>query len=136
MSTHDILYIINGDPVALARAKIGGRYAKRHMYDSQSTQKLVTGITLRNQHGDLPPYQGPLYLNVTFYIAIPPKNIRKFKPLQYHSSPSDLDNLIKYICDTCQSVDIFKNDCQIAKIDAVKYYDWQPRTEFYIKELK
>lgn len=132
---HTITYILQGDPVALARGKIGGRYAKRHIYDSQTSLKLVTGLSLKSQHGDLPPYNGPLFLHADFFMPIPPKNLRKLKPLQYHSSPSDLSNLLKWIEDLCQSVNIFKNDCQIAQIEAVKYYDYQSRTEFYIKEL-
>jgi len=133
---HTITYILLGDPVALARGKIGGRYAKKHIYDSQAALKLVAGVSLRNQHGDLPTFQGPLLLHAIFFMPIPAKNIRKLKPLQYHASPCDLDNMIKYICDLSQSIELFKNDCQIAQIQAVKYYDHRSRTEFYFKELE
>lgn len=132
--TH-IIYVLNHDPIPLARGRIGGRYAKKHVYDSQTNQKLITGISISSQHGDREPYQGALELNVTFFISIPAKNMKKLNAHQYHMSPPDLTNLCKYIEDTCQDVGLFKNDCQIARIVAEKKYDFTPRTEFWFGQL-
>lgn len=129
-----MIYTIHGDPIALARAVIGGRF-KKHLYNSQLNAQLITGITLKNQHGDLPTFDGPLKLQVIYYIQIPPRNGRKKQPLDYHESPPDNSNLVKFLEDVCQKAGIIKNDCRIAWLDSVKVWDYNPRLEFTLVEL-
>ena len=127
-------YIIEGEPIALNRAK--PNYTQRHVYDSQKNRKLITGITLANQHRDRPQFIGPISLEVIFYMPIPDSRLKDKKALlgTYHHCRPDTSNLIKYIEDAAQSI-LFKDDCIIAKIVAEKIYG-EPRTEFTITSLK
>ncbi len=125
------VYVLKGNPTPLARA----RFAHNHVYDSQKNIKLVTGISLRNQHNDLPPYEGPLALYATFYFPIPIKYKKTVHAGQPYKSIPDLSNLVKFIEDVCQDTNLFKNDSQITIISASKVYDNEPRSEFYFVEL-
>lgn len=131
----DKVYILPGDPVSLLRA----RYSRflNGMYNSQKTRQLVDRINIQEQHGDNPPFQGPLHFTLTFYMPIPKNISAKKRELllgSYHVIRSDLDNLIKYVSDVCQTV-LFKDDCTISKITAQKLYDANPRTEITVKVL-
>jgi len=127
------MYIINGDPIPLARARFG----KGRAWDAQKRLKLMLGIELSKQHLDQPLYYGALHLDVVFYMTFakstPQKTRDKFvnKP---HIFKPDLSNLIKFIEDVAQGI-IYKDDCIIASVFAKKIYDNNPRTEFTIKQL-
>jgi len=124
------VYVLGGDPVALARA----RYSidNRRIYDSQKSIKLLAGIGLRSQHNDQPLLSGPLHLDVTFFMRIPPNSKRT---TLLHQFKPDIDNLIKYLLDVSQSV-LFDDDCVISQITAIKQYDTKPRTEFTLRSIK
>ena len=133
--TH-IVYTLAGDPTPLARPRFGGRYNNVHIYDSQAHTKMVTGITLKNQHGDRAAYVGPLEMICTFYFPMSkPYGKKKHKDNAWHTFVPDLSNLIKFIEDVCQDVGLFKNDSQIARIVAEKRYAANTYTEFYFNEL-
>jgi len=126
-----IVYVLDGDPTPLARARIG----RGRCWDSQKKTKLVHGITLSAQHGQRPMYSGPLLMTMTFYCPIPPSRERKIKPGYPHAVKPDLDNFIKYICDVAQDI-LFENDSRVAQITCKKVYSRKPRTEFTIKVLE
>lgn len=128
------LYIINGDPTAAARA----RYGNKRVYDAQRNLKIVTGINLQNQHGDLPKYTGALHIDFVFYFALSPSWSTKKKSSMLgkpHVFKPDLDNCIKFYLDVSTGV-LFANDCIIASISCRKIYDYVPKTEFRISEIK
>lgn len=119
------VYVVPGDPIALMRAKLG----RGRMYDAQKARKLVTGLTIRNQHKDKPFLTGPLFMLLGFYLPIPlhVKNKDNYEG-KYHFSPPDLSNVIKYIEDVCQGI-VFQNDCIISATFSDKVYSQWPRTE-------
>ncbi len=122
-------YLINGNPVALARARFGdGR-----VYDSQKNIKVITTITLQGQHNDAPFFEGPLSLNLSFYLPIVSARKIKLNTLPHTQAP-DLDNLIKYIADVASGI-LYKDDRTIACIVARKYYSTNPRTEIIISQI-
>jgi Holliday junction resolvase RusA-like endonuclease len=127
-------YILEGDPTPLFRAK--PNYNKKRMYDSQKQNKLVTGITLANQHSNRPQFEGPVSLEVVFFMPVPQTRLREKKKLYgtYHFVRPDTTNLLKYIEDAANTI-LYKDDCIIAKIIAEKIYG-EPRTEFTITSLK
>ena len=127
-----LVYVLEGDPVALAR----GRHVGRRVYDSQKNEKLVLGITLRNQHGDRPLYDGPLLLDVTFFMPIAKSREKHRAHLMdsCHFYTPDLSNLIKFVEDLSANI-LYHDDCLIAKIIAKKIYG-EPRTEFTLTKLK
>lgn len=131
-----IVYTLKGDPTPLARGKIGGRYTHRHIYDSQANIRLVTGLSIKEQHGTNPPYEGPLELNAVFFFpAYKPFRKKKVTQGDWHTQVPDLSNLIKFIEDVCQDIHLYKNDSCIASIICKKYFGVQAETQFYFVEL-
>jgi Holliday junction resolvase RusA-like endonuclease len=121
------VYILAGEPVPLARGRLNS--AQRRIYDSQKSLKFLLSVSLRSQHEDRPFFDGPLHLDVTFYMAQPKRSCK-----QYHHTRPDIDNLIKMLCDISSSI-LYHDDCLIAKITATKRYDPTPRTEFTLENL-
>lgn len=124
-------YSIIGDPIPLQRPRFG----HRRVYDGQREVKISIINVLENQHGDLPLFQGPLELEITFYFAIP-KSARKhnLKHAPHYYKP-DLSNLVKFIEDIANDV-IFADDALIARLSAKKVYDEAGHTEFTVRELQ
>ena len=67
--TRSKLYVIPGDPTPLARARIN--FKARRVYDSQQHIKLITGISIREQHNNEPYFEGAISLSATFYMPMP-----------------------------------------------------------------
>lgn len=125
-----MIYVIPGNPVALARPRL----TKKKIYDSQRNEKLVAGINLKNQHGDQPLFEGPIHLDVNFYLKMPARQNPDKMEGRWHIFKPDLSNLLKFIEDIGSGV-IYKDDCIICSVTATKYYGKEPRTEFEIKTL-
>jgi len=123
-------YCIKVKPIAWQRA---ARNSNRY-FDAQAKDKLAHGLYLINQHGDEPLFEGPIRLQVIFFMAIP-KTLQNRQHSVYHSKSPDLDNLIKFLLDAMTDV-IIADDRIICSLDAIKVYDVMPRTEFIITEVK
>jgi len=121
-------FIVPGDPVPLARARMG----KYSIYDSQKHEKFVAAMQISHQMAGLKMLNGPLLMEITFYMPMGKAKRRDGKP---HYFKPDLDNLIKYACDIC-SKSVFHDDCCIYKIIATKLYDKKPRTVFTLSEVQ
>ena len=137
------IYTIPGNPVALARAIPA--YSSRHMWDSQKHLKFTAGLAIRHQHeaAGLPPFKGALRANVIFFMPFPNKASRKCREsleMKPHFVRPDLDNLEKFLFDVCTQTEImFKDDCQIVQINALKMYaesEGEPRTLFTLQEVQ
>ena len=130
-----MMYVIQGNPIPLARARIG--HGSRKMYDSQHEAKILQGIYLDNQRAGRPIYTGPLHLDVTFYLKMPKLSERKVieRNNTYHYYRPDLSNLIKFIEDVANEI-LYKDDAQICVITSRKLYHENPRTEFSLIPLK
>ncbi len=127
-------YVIKGDPTPLMRA---GRNGKR-TFDPQKSLKLIAGIDLTSQHNNAPFLEGPLHLDVTFFMEAPKSISLKRRTALYgqiYIFKPDLDNLIKFLCDVGNGI-LYYDDCAIAKISARKIYDEIPRTEFTLTCMK
>ena len=83
------------------------------------------------------PTKQLIYVQVTFYVAIP-KSWSKKKKLEKNGKPCDnncdIDNYIKAILDSLEGV-YFANDKQVAMIKAMKYYSATPRIEYQQTEI-
>lgn len=126
--------IIMGDPIPLLRARAG----EYRVYDAQKLAKHGYGLQIVNQMRSLPPLVGPLHLDITFYFKMPKSTAKHHDKLRGTGHPfrPDLSNLIKFTEDCAESVELFKNDCQIAYITAKKLWDDVARTEFIFTEIK
>jgi Holliday junction resolvase RusA-like endonuclease len=138
-----LTYTVLGDPIALARPRMSG--PNRIIYDSQKLIKHSILNQLIEQHGTRPQYKGPCHLDVIFYIRAPKVSLVKLQSLIGKPYPfkSDLDNLIKMVCDVAQMGDekedpglLLQDDCIVTSITAKKVYDIIPRTVFTITEIK
>ena len=124
-------YIIPGNPIPLARP----RFSLRSTYDSQRLLKGNMRILVEHLHGTLPMYEGPLLLKIVFYLPIPKKSSKDNKLCnRFHVYKPDLSNLIKFIEDVGSGL-LYHDDCLIARIEASKQYDFDPRTEFEIIQI-
>ncbi len=129
-------YVVYGDPIALARA----RHSRGRVYDAQKHIKLVWGINIQRQHNNERPFEGPVFMDVIFYMPIPSTASQKKKDSlkdQWHILRPDSDNLLKFVCDVATSI-CYHDDCIIAKQSIEKVYDdgGGPRTEFIFSEIK
>jgi len=129
------VYVIPGNPIPLARARLG---RLNRVYDPQKNQKLMTQITLDGQHNGAELLTGPLHINITFFMPIPKstsyKQSLKLQGVAHKIKP-DLDNLCKFVLDVCSNRLLYHDDCIISRITANKIYDITPRTEFTFEEI-
>lgn len=133
------VYMVPGDPIPLARARISQWNSNkgRRMWDSQKQAKLHFGIAVRSIHEGKKLYTGPVSLDVVFYMAMP-KTMSKKKQQELSGKPHvytpDLSNMLKFVEDAATGV-LWDNDCIIAYVSAQKIYDVFPRTEFTVSSL-
>lgn len=125
-------YTIIGDPIPLARA----RHGNGRTWDPQKHLKLHWSLMLSQQHASLPLFEGPIHLEIIFFMA-KPKTSQK-RRIQLQGQPQfckpDLDNMIKWVCD-CSNNIIFKDDATVASISSKKIYDDVPRTQIRVLEI-
>lgn len=130
-------YVLHGDPTALARVRVN--YHTKRMYDGQEQVKLLSSITIRQQHRDEPYLQGPISISITFFMPMPANWSNKKKSDmvgKFHQIKPDVSNMLKYVEDICNKI-CFHDDAEISVLERiVKVYDANPRTEFTLMELK
>lgn len=127
-------YIIPEDPVAWARAVPSRTHG---MWDSQKQLKLHLGLFIQRAHGSRPLYSGPLLLDIQFFMPMNQKMLKvadKWEGVWYEYRP-DLDNCVKLILDTCNSI-LYDDDKTTCVAVVSKCYSVKPRTEFRFVELQ
>ena len=134
-----ISFTVKGKPKALKRHRStrSGR-----MYDPSAKDKKQMWLQIARYKPRV-PLAGNIMLKVVFCMPRPKNQYRtgKFKHIlkddmpEYHSITPDLDNLIKFLCDTIQGKDrMIVDDSQICMIQAEKIYG-KPGTEVIIEEI-
>lgn len=130
------IYTINGEPVPLARPRLG-RQPYSRVYDTQKQLKLLAGIGLHSQHNDEPMFEGQLYVDIVFYMKMPQSTPKKRVQLQgtYCTSRPDIDNCCKFYLDVMTGI-IYHDDAIICCMTLKKIYDLEPRTVITVSEFK
>ena len=126
-------YTVDSIPLSLKRPRFGlGK-----VYDSQKREKYGVQLQLKSQHDYVLPFDGPLKLEVTFFMPLPQRLRRKHHTGSYppHHVKPDIDNLVKFILDCANGI-IFCDDALISCLVAHKRYSEVPRTEFSITRLE
>lgn len=118
------VYVIDGKPVPLQRA----RHGNRRTWDAQKILKHSIGLVIASQHRAFPIWSIPLTMHITFYMAIPKVKKGKLEGRPHYSRP-DLSNVLKFVEDICTGI-IYADDSLIYCCHAQKIYDGNPRTEF------
>ena len=63
------------------------------------------------------------------------KNLLKKNAPKIHTTKPDIDNLVKFVCDSLNGV-CYRDDSQIVELKAEKHYtESGPRTEVFINEI-
>ena len=124
-------FIIGGDPIPKARARLRYGYHKR-FFDIQHKEKIEQRIDLIEQMGNTQKFIGPCHMDITFFMPIHPST--KYSPGDPMYYRPDLDNLTKWVCDVFLHA-VYDDDCIITELSCSKIYDNVPRTEITIKEL-
>lgn len=125
---------IPGAPVAM-QLKIG----RNGIYNAKAHHMTNYLVALSGYDGPL--LEGPLLLNVTFYMPIArTASKKKVQDLigKPHPHKPDSDNLLKWLCDLCvKSRTVLKDDCSIAIIQANKQWELyeRARTVLTLSEL-
>jgi Holliday junction resolvase RusA-like endonuclease len=134
---------IPGEPVAKKRPRFARRGKFVMTYNDQETEegKFIAQVLFQiNGHE---PFQGPLSVDVGFYVGRPKahygtgKNEGVLKPSapKHCLNVKDVDNYLKFAFDCLNEV-AWKDDRQVVMVQAGKWYaDDLPRTEITIIEL-
>lgn len=81
------VYTIPGIPTPLLRARHSIK--TNTIYNSQNAQQLIARINLQEQHRDKLLFEGPIHIDITFYMPITKSNVNqknKVKPRQLAQS--------------------------------------------------
>jgi Holliday junction resolvase RusA-like endonuclease len=126
-------YTISGPPIPLKRPRFG----LGHVFDSQKREKYGAGLQLKSQHEYVLPFDGPLKLEVTFFMPMPKRLAKKnhVDGSAPHYIKPDIDNLLKFLLDAANNV-IIKDDSLVSCVVANKIYSLCPRTELTITRLE
>jgi Holliday junction resolvase RusA-like endonuclease len=127
-----VIYRLPVDPLALARH----RHGRGRGWDSQKQEKLAYGLLLNNAHGDRPLYEGPLHLDINFYLKAPDISLKKAQSREglWHVNTPDVSNLLKFLEDVGSGV-IYGDDRTICSVWPQKRWSATPRIEFTVWEL-
>lgn len=121
-------YILIGEPISSCRAQ----HLKKRIWDVQQKKKMLHRVNLENQHGNKPPLEGPLRLEVTFsFVPKPSVMSPHFDP---HIPLYDIDRLLNFIFEIGTGT-LFENDRQIIEIKATKRYSDEPQTTFTLEKI-
>lgn len=120
---------IPGPPIAKKRPRFVRRGKFVSAYNPQETEE---GRWLWDATLQLGPDFGiimvPLELSLSFHMPIPASMSKKARAVAiYHTKKPDVDNCVKFVLDCLNGV-LYRDDCLIYKIEAVKLYSHDPRT--------
>lgn len=95
-------------------------YVKKNVL---SQRQIYRNAILEELNGiDTPHYDGPVFLDVTFYFAI--KDKKRWG--QWKTSRADCDNLVKLLQDAMSDIGFWDDDAQIANLHVRKKFESKP----------
>lgn len=123
--------IIPGAPIAQKRARFSHKSTK--VFNPQKNEKSAFRWVIKSKwkYGVI---ETPVAIEMKFFFPIPPswsKKKQKQMILQPHINTPDIDNLQVIMLNSMTGI-IYKDDRQVYKITASKYYDKKPRSEITI----
>lgn len=130
-------FIIFGNPVAKGRPRVGkfGTYTPEKTVNYENLVKM----SYIEAYSKEPLLENDLEVTINFYFSIPKSTSKKKRELMLngkimHNKRPDIDNCIKSITDALNEI-AYKDDNQIVKIQASKYYSDEPKTVVFIEEI-
>ena len=129
-------FIHEGTPIPKQRP----RFANGIVYDPQNKEKNKMKWEFANQfrkQGYLNALEGAIAAQVDIRYSIPKSWSKKHKKEafgKYHTSKSDLDNVIKWYFDILNTI-AYRHDAQISSVFAQKTYSDKPSVEINLFEI-
>jgi Holliday junction resolvase RusA-like endonuclease len=133
--------VIPGECQAQERVRFVNRGKYVHTYDPPKSAKYkqyVAQVALMEKLNE--PLEGALIVEIYVYRSIPKSFSNKKRELAIEgkirpTSKPDTDNYVKSILDGLNGI-IWKDDAQIVRLVAEKYYSDNPRAEVIIKLIE
>lgn len=110
------------------------------MYDPKKTKDYKIFVSfIAKQHAPKILLEGALFVELKIYRQIPKRTSKKDRALMFEGikrpiTKPDTDNYTKAILDACNGI-IYKDDSQVVKLIAHKYYSDDPRVEITVEEM-
>jgi len=127
----DTRITIPGKPIAKHRPRFYRRGNYVGTYNDQQTEEGRWQLFAAGQVKQI--LDGPIKLEVMFYMPIPKSAPKRNRPI-WHTKKPDLDNLIKFVKDCLNGI-AWKDDSQVCSIAAEKMYNDEPQTVICIHEM-
>lgn len=128
------VYELKGSPIPWMRA---GRKGNKY-YDKQMTEKTAKQWELKSQMMGLYSHSEPLKVTMEFHMPIP-KSWAKVKQKRAlhkpHSSRPDVDNLLKFVDDSLNSI-LWQDDAIIYEVHIRKFYSDEPKTRLLVEPYR
>lgn len=116
---------ISGIPVAKGRPKFFRRGNFVGTYTPKKTEQYETNLYAfaanYAQQNAVAPTDGPVAIQVKFYMPRPKSHSKKQRENPWHVSRPDKDNLVKAVLDAINGI-FFKDDSQVCKEQSEKLY--------------
>jgi Holliday junction resolvase RusA-like endonuclease len=138
------VFEIPGNPVAKKRPRFTVRGKHAYAYSDQASEEGLWIVqAMEKCKGLFPhPLSGPIDIKLFFLIKRPKghfgtgKNSEMLKDSapREHTCKPDVDNMIKFVLDCLNHCGVWRDDCQIVGIEAVKWwtYPGDEKTEIQI----
>ena len=127
---------ILGKPVGKARPRFG-RYKTYTPQKTVDYEEYVKQCYINKYNVKLTPTEKPLKAKITAFFEVPTSYSKKKKKEllgQPHTNKPDIDNITKIIFDSLNGL-AYKDDNQIAKLEAEKLYGEQAKVVLEITEI-
>ena len=114
-----LCFFVEGDPVPKGRGRIMSSGNKRWAVTPARTRMYESAVRETAEacmHSRPGPYDGPLYVRMTFHLPRPATVTRLWPFVK-----PDLDNLAKSVLDGLNGV-VFRDEAQVCCMDLVKHY--------------
>jgi Holliday junction resolvase RusA-like endonuclease len=122
-----IEFFVPGIPKGQPRPRAFAFHGRARVYDPGTAEAWKSEIAVAARpHIPAEPWQGPLYVNLTFHMPRPKSHFNKAgmkpgAPLYFTSKP-DADNLAKAVMDALTTLRFWGDDAQVVKLHVQKYY--------------
>ena len=133
-----IRLVVAGVPVAQPRQRHAVVRGRLHNYTptDHPVNAYKAAVRLVAMEAGIKPLDGPVAVNVRFYLPRPKRLLKKKDPDEAlpHTVKPDVDNLWKSTADALKGL-AWNDDSQVYRTTASKYYvekDGMPRTEINI----
>ncbi len=126
-------------PTGQARARATVRNGHAMVYKGKRQLHAENALmAFLAQHAPVEPLLGPVAIEFTAYLPIPPSRPKKWQEgarngeIRPHTTRVDLDNFAKHLFDCLTTMRFWDDDRQVVSMRAVKAYSDHPRWEIEI----